>query len=184
MAFELSPYHYTLGNFVDYPPLVIYQNKVMECPCCNMQWSKKGGGLGFVKAGAISHVAHCYLKMLAEKGLRLADQYNMEKLGFEIIPLMDKYEEIKALFEKNKGKQVKTDNYDAVVCGYHISQDDSDSHKIIVALTKDKNGLKNGIRYRLPGDVFVTHENNQLAYDFIHIADLEKHGLKGREKRK
>ena len=90
--------------------------------------------------------------------------------------LQSSHDKMQLLYNKLKGRKVSTDNFEAVVCGFHFKWDDSDGESIIVAIIKNKNGLLNGIRYRLNGDVVKEHGN--LGYDYISVVDLSKYGLK------
>ena len=74
---------YFAGQFVNYPKLLLDGNK-MQCPICGRFWEKFGGGYGFVKKSAGTHIASCFEKSLKSQGLEMKQPYNMEKLSWEL----------------------------------------------------------------------------------------------------
>lgn len=82
------------------------------------------------------------------------------------------YDKMTSIFREHQGKVIENEKYEAVVCGFHYKWDDSDSESLIVAITKNKNSWKNGINYRVNGDVIVN--KGYMGYEFIHISDIEK----------
>lgn len=91
---------------------------------------------------------------------------------------MTYFEEARNIFNLNQAKIVHTDRYAAIVCGFRYIVDDSkDTTQLIVAIIKNKTHLPNGLKYALQGDVYVTHKNNDLGYQFIDLCDFEEYNL-------
>lgn len=80
------------------------------------------------------------------------------------------YQKMNALYERLKGKPFSTELFEGTVCGFHFKWDDSDFESIIIAVTKNKNGLLNGINYFVNGDVYK--ERGQLGYQFIEMDEI------------
>lgn len=75
---------YSSGQFVNIPSLILTGKRSMQCPCCGKEWYKEGSGYGFVKRSATTHVYSCFVKLLAEQGLKMKDVYDMDKLAWQL----------------------------------------------------------------------------------------------------
>jgi len=73
------------AEYADWPKMLI-TSLGCKCPMCGKEWVLHGQGQGFVKAGAFKHIAACFEKKLAGRGLKVG-KWNDEKQAHLLVPL-------------------------------------------------------------------------------------------------